>query len=242
MDRYTELEAQFAEMRSVQEASDLFEAKIGALGFKYFDFISLSASQISNPKAAHRFYLTNYLDGEPWDFMPKSWPDGDAALTLSMQQTGPMDFVHLLHSVPQSPAVLMQRGLIKLWNISHAWLVPLHVRHYVQFATVYMIGGETSAFQASRTPIFCLASVMMNTLAALTPEKADTAGQPINLTPEERACLSAIARGLKNSEIASELGVTSHTVRYHLKKLFKKLGVANRAEAAVVGLRLGLGG
>ena len=45
-----------------------------------------------------------------------------------------------------------------------------------------------------------------------------------------------VARGLTNIEIASGLHVTVHAVKFHLAAVYRKLGVANRTEAAVVYL------
>ena len=45
------------------------------------------------------------------------------------------------------------------------------------------------------------------------------------------------ALGLTNSEIARRLHVTVHAVKFHLAGVYRKLGVANRTEAAVLYLR-----
>jgi DNA-binding NarL/FixJ family response regulator len=52
------------------------------------------------------------------------------------------------------------------------------------------------------------------------------------LTERERAVLQAVADGLTNRQIARELWVTEQTVKFHLKNLFRKLDVSNRADAA----------
>lgn len=51
------------------------------------------------------------------------------------------------------------------------------------------------------------------------------------LSVREREVLVHLARGLTNSEIALEIGVSENTVRFHLKNIFSKLGVTNRTEA-----------
>jgi DNA-binding NarL/FixJ family response regulator len=60
------------------------------------------------------------------------------------------------------------------------------------------------------------------------------------LTRRELGVLRLVAHGLGNKEIASELGISSHTVKYHLASLLAKLGVHSRTEAVTIGLRKGL--
>ena len=49
------------------------------------------------------------------------------------------------------------------------------------------------------------------------------------------------ALGLTNGEIARRLSVTPHAIKFHLASVYRKLGVANRTEAAVAYLRYGMG-
>jgi DNA-binding CsgD family transcriptional regulator len=44
-------------------------------------------------------------------------------------------------------------------------------------------------------------------------------------------------QGLTNAEIAEQLKLTVHAVKFHLASIYRKLGVANRTEAAVAFLR-----
>jgi len=59
-----------------------------------------------------------------------------------------------------------------------------------------------------------------------------TGAESAGLTERELAIVKAVARGLSNRAIAKELWVTEQTVKFHLTNVFRKLGVANRTEAA----------
>jgi DNA-binding NarL/FixJ family response regulator len=59
------------------------------------------------------------------------------------------------------------------------------------------------------------------------------------LSARETEVLRMVARGLTNTEIADRLHVTVHAVKFHLAAVYRKLGVANRTEAAVVYLSAG---
>ena len=97
--------------------------------------------------------------------------------------------------------------------------------------------------QAGSSGIDNIDAVLM-TPAALrrpTPPAADADDVPVeHLTPRERAVLARVADGLPNREIASRLGISEHTVKFHLAAVFGKLGVSSRTEAVRRGLQLGL--
>ena len=57
---------------------------------------------------------------------------------------------------------------------------------------------------------------------------ADPMGQ---LTERERLLMTALARGLSNKALAREFDISVNTVKFHLRNLFEKLGVASRAQA-----------
>jgi DNA-binding NarL/FixJ family response regulator len=60
------------------------------------------------------------------------------------------------------------------------------------------------------------------------------------LTAREREVLRLLASGLTNKEIAQRLGVTGHTVKFHMNGILGKLGAATRTEAVVEAARRGI--
>jgi DNA-binding CsgD family transcriptional regulator len=60
------------------------------------------------------------------------------------------------------------------------------------------------------------------------------------LTPREHDVLVLVADGLRNREVAERLGITEHTVKFHLAAIFGKLGASSRTEAVRRGFQLGL--
>lgn len=53
------------------------------------------------------------------------------------------------------------------------------------------------------------------------------------LAPRERELIKCVSQGLRNREIAKQLGVTEGTVKVYLHNVFDKLGVKNRTELAI---------
>ena len=65
-------------------------------------------------------------------------------------------------------------------------------------------------------------------------------GDGLGLTERELSMLKALARGLSNNAISKEFWVTEQTVKFHLSNIYRKLGVANRTEAARFAFERGL--
>jgi two-component system, NarL family, response regulator DegU len=57
------------------------------------------------------------------------------------------------------------------------------------------------------------------------------------LTKQEKVVLALVARGLRNSDIARELVITPKTVEAHLSRIFDKLDVSSRTQAALYAIR-----
>jgi DNA-binding NarL/FixJ family response regulator len=57
------------------------------------------------------------------------------------------------------------------------------------------------------------------------------------LSPRELEVLEMTSLGFTNTQIAGRLDVTVHAVKFHLGSIYRKLGVANRTEAAVTYLQ-----
>ncbi|MFN0168488.1 MAG: LuxR C-terminal-related transcriptional regulator [Bryobacteraceae bacterium] len=90
-----------------------------------------------------------------------------------------------------------------------------------------------------------LTAVHPELLDALAPARAvtmrdvDSSADPA-LSPREVEVLRMLAEGLPNKIIAYRLGISEHTVKFHLTSLFSKLNVGSRTEAVTVGIRQGL--
>ena len=58
-------------------------------------------------------------------------------------------------------------------------------------------------------------------------------------TAREREVLELLARGLPNKQVAARLGISPHTVKFHVASLLAKLGASSRMEAVTLGARRG---
>jgi len=60
------------------------------------------------------------------------------------------------------------------------------------------------------------------------------------LTGREQEVLALLAEGAGNKRIARDLGITEHTVKFHVGSIMGKLGASSRTEAVTIGIRQGL--
>ena len=86
-------------------------------------------------------------------------------------------------------------------------------------------------------------------LTAIDPRLADLVASPFAneippmlspLTAREGDVLQLLARGLTNRAIGHELGITQHTVKFHVNAIMSKLDAQSRTEAVVRATQLGL--
>jgi DNA-binding NarL/FixJ family response regulator len=77
------------------------------------------------------------------------------------------------------------------------------------------------------------------TTAALL-EQLRGEGPAVSLSPRESEVLRQVAAGQTNKAIALLLGISEHTVKFHLGSAMTKLGAASRAEAVALAIRRGL--
>jgi DNA-binding NarL/FixJ family response regulator len=83
-------------------------------------------------------------------------------------------------------------------------------------------------------------AVSARLLRRMTERNANGAAPAETLTARERQVLGLVASGFSNREIGEELGITTGTAKAHVERVIGKLGAADRTQAAVRGMALGL--
>lgn len=98
-----------------------------------------------------------------------------------------------------------------------------------------------AAIRAVRDRVDLFAETDLST--ALAPfREARLSPDASSLTPRERELLALLASGISATrDLADELFISQKTVKNHLASIYAKLHVSDRAQAAVEGIRLGLG-
>lgn len=97
--------------------------------------------------------------------------------------------------------------------------------------------AETATMLACLRCVASGATWMEDSLFRQSPRAAVVEDIRNHLTQREREVLDLVERGLKNKEIADELGIRPGTVKIHLKHIFEKTGVRGRYGLALTGLK-----
>jgi DNA-binding CsgD family transcriptional regulator len=101
-----------------------------------------------------------------------------------------------------------------------------------------LLPRDASADQIDAAIRAVAAGLLVRSAEAPRPAFDAIVEQELNLlTPREVEVLAAIGNGLSNKAVARQLGISQHTVKFHVESLLRKLGAASRAEAVHKGLR-----
>jgi DNA-binding NarL/FixJ family response regulator len=76
-------------------------------------------------------------------------------------------------------------------------------------------------------------------LSLLFPKEKEKSSNGQSLTDKETLILSLISMGIDNKGIVEKLSITNNTLKTHTRKIYSKLGVSDRSQAAIWALRNG---
>jgi DNA-binding CsgD family transcriptional regulator len=146
-----------------------------------------------------------------------------------MMQAGPFSTQDLRRGLigPLSPEETEVLDFAAALGLPHAFIAPLHgANGYRGLACLVGPGPDPSPRDRA-----LLHFLMLHAHDRLRALSAQTATDAMTLTPREVHVLSLSRRGLSDSQIAHEAGITPRTVRFHFENARHKLGARNRAEA-----------
>jgi two-component system, NarL family, response regulator YdfI len=97
-----------------------------------------------------------------------------------------------------------------------------------------------SAIYAVYDGLVLLSTATAESLAAVYGDQSLEVQESEEITSRETDVLRMLAEGLVNKEIAARLGISEHTVKFHISSILDKLGASTRTEAVTMGIRRGL--
>lgn len=148
-------------------------------------------------------------------------------LDLEMPGTGGMEVVRALSSQRTAPRIVILTAGIDDSSLMEARALRVHGMVLKNSDPAYVLEC-LDAVSAGRKWI----DPELEERSAELAESFGAGPRPA-LAPRERELIRFVRRGLRNREIAKELGVTEGTVKVYLHAVFEKLGVSSRTELAV---------
>jgi DNA-binding NarL/FixJ family response regulator len=111
-----------------------------------------------------------------------------------------------------------------------------------------VVGTSNAAGSAALFESTEAAAVLMERGAFHSWVRSELAGEAgavpklpsVALTPREIEVLRLLADGTSNKIIAHKLGISDHTVKFHVTSILTKLNAGSRTEAVTLGVRMGL--
>ena len=99
-----------------------------------------------------------------------------------------------------------------------------------------------SAIYAAYDGLVLLSTPIAESLAAIYGDQSLEVEDELSeeITSRETEVLRMLAEGAVNKEIAARLGISEHTVKFHISSILDKLGASTRTEAVTLGIRRGL--
>jgi DNA-binding NarL/FixJ family response regulator len=116
---------------------------------------------------------------------------------------------------------------------------PLNVRDMMRSSRAWGILPTDASVDELGAAVHALSQGLIVGTSALLFERESEPLSRGPLTEREAEVLGLLSKGLANKQIAATLGISEHTVKFHVSSIYAKLNVTNRTEAVREGLRGG---
>ena len=246
MDAIHQLRKSLSACDKPEEMRDVFSHYIKELGYHGFDAYGFMTHTAENPDQVPNFLICDYDYGLIEKYMTHDWMRADPILDLVATRSAPFDYLKTLQSLQADTSITLQRSLLRLMRVRHAWCIPLSTSSMVRGVTVYMKGAGAVRARVFEETVF---AVQLGSIELIDPlnnayNRLPMAGipdiDPSAFSQRERDCLAWVARGKTNWEISQILSISENTVRYHLKRAFRRLGVHSRSGATYRAVKAGV--
>lgn len=167
-----------------------------------------------------------------WGDAPQLKTETDMVITTSVSVASFLDASTSLSTSLEAGASSLAAALLLSDD-------PLNVRELRRSSLVWGVLPLDASAEELCAAVRALSQGLIVGARALlfAPEEGVSGRGP--LTDRESEVLALLARGLANKQIAAALGISEHTVKFHVSSIYAKLNVTNRTEAVREGLRGG---
>jgi len=226
---------------SADEVFHLLRGVAAEYGFERIAFAATTqpaqdalARQDIEPVVAHN-YPADWAD----HYFTNDYAQFDPILQLAPQSDVMLDWEHVVkhgHLTSKQTRLMIESREAGLYN---GLSIPIHGPRGESYAASF---ATETPVRDGPADLRCLQLVAVQFHIAYSrlslPEGRGV--DPVRLTDRERECLVWTARGKSAWAISMIIGVSEHTVNFHLKSIMRKLNAANRIQAVALAVRLGL--
>jgi NarL family two-component system response regulator YdfI len=171
---------------------------------------------------------------------------GAMASLMSFARSTALDLIvidsDLIHDLLMEPA--SHAAIVLLTEVSHARSISRLLRSGVRAILSRESDSDDvlSAIYAAYDGLVLLSATTAESLAAVYGDQPLEVEDELleEITSRETDVLRMLAEGLVNKDIATRLGISEHTVKFHISSILEKLGASTRTEAVSLGIRRGL--
>ncbi|MEM7215628.1 MAG: helix-turn-helix transcriptional regulator [Pseudomonadota bacterium] len=246
-----EFAKQISGFKSFDDAVDALEhqliSKYGQSGFAFWAFPTEAFNRKSrklNPQnyPAHvTFRGPSYLKVAELLYMSHQSYSGDETMIASCERTEPFSSKEILKGNSKGKNGGFDiLGFFDRFKITGDWFFPFHTSGKYQVLWTFKLGGNQTegidSDQLAKMKLLAARFIIAVSEYNIT-NKADLSDP--KMSAREYQCLSLIARGLSNDEIAGELSISPDTVKFHVSKVMRKLGANNRTDTIAKAARSG---
>jgi DNA-binding NarL/FixJ family response regulator len=196
---------------------------------------------IMTPSPARQEWLSKTVSGEPDIRIAGTAPSFPFLRSLMAETSADILLIEL---PPDTPYTNIRDWLLELLDLARILLLIPESDPAV--LNLMRHAGPGGVVQSSASPeqivqaIKSIASGLTIYDSALMPGASEEESPAEQLTAREAEVLRLLAEGLGNKDIAEKLGISEHTIKFHIRSILGKLGAASRTEAVTRGLRSGL--
>ncbi len=163
----------------------------------------------------------------------------DPEIDVSQDREGLGADVEIVASPGSGEAPRSQRGAILATSVLMLQDEPIDVRQLLQSGSAMGVLPLDASAQELTNAVRALASGLVVAAGPLISLAGETRRTDGPLTDREIEVLGLLSRGLANKQIALELGISEHTVKFHVSSIYAKLNASNRTQAVREGLQNG---
>lgn len=176
-------------------------------------------------------FFTNTPDSWRRDYMDRNMASVDSIYSESRRRIAPFTWAELRADVPLPPEEQVLRDIVEGWGLKDGFVVPIHgpggylgIVSLVSTRELPPPAGERRAWLHA---LSLAAHERCRVLEGLNPRRQ----LPETLSVRERDCLRWVGAGKSDWEIGRILGIAPTTVKFHVDRARRKLGVHSRAQA-----------